>query len=190
MITIFRVIFILLVGLTGLWLWYLYQTEPNLGQIPPQPNPELTPPPEVQKIVGPIDRIVIEKSARRMSIHQDARILRTYDIALGFAPTGDKIKEGDGKTPEGIYKVDRRNPNSSYTLSLGINYPLSDDIARAKQGGYSPGGDIFIHGQPNGFPDERKISDDWTAGCIALSNTEMQEIWDHIPIGTTVEIKP
>ena len=102
------------------------------------------------EITGAIDHILVDKSDRLMTVYQDGRIVGTFPVRLGFAPVGDKEREGDGKTPEGIFKIDRRNPNSSYYLSLGIDYPQPEDIARAKAGNYSPGGDIFIHGQPKG----------------------------------------
>ena len=148
------------------------------------------PPPQIQtSIDGEIDHILIEKTARKLTLFQNGQPVRVYSVALGFAPTGDKIREGDGKTPEGIYKIDRRNPQSAFTLSLGINYPLPSDLKRARDGGYSAGGDIFIHGQPNKLPDTQKYAGDWTAGCIALTNPEIREIWAVTPIGTTVEIK-
>ena len=149
-----------------------------------------SPPPQIRtSIEGQIDHILIEKQARKMTLFQNGQPVRIYDIALGFAPAGDKVREGDGKTPEGLYKIDRRNPQSAFHLSLGINYPLPEDRARARAGGYSAGGDIFIHGQPNKLPDNRKYAGDWTAGCIALNNYEIREIWTATPIGTTVEIK-
>ena len=148
-------------------------------------------PPQIQtEITGQIDHIKVEKTARRMTLYQQGQPVRTYDIALGFAPSGDKDRQGDGRTPEGLYKIDRRNPNSSFHLSLGINYPKPEDIAHARRGGYDPGGDIFIHGQPNRLTDLQKIKGDWTAGCIAVTNPEIREIWAVTPIGTTVEILP
>lgn len=148
------------------------------------------PPPQIQtSIEGEIDHILIEKTARKMTLYQNGQPVRVYNVALGFAPAGDKVREGDGKTPEGWYKIDRRNPQSAFHLSLGINYPLPSDLKRARDGGYSAGGDIFIHGQPNKLPDNRKYAGDWTAGCIALTNPEIREIWAVTPIGTTVEIK-
>ena len=148
------------------------------------------PPTQVQSsIEGEIDHILIEKAARKMTLYQNGQPVRVYKIALGFGPIGDKIREGDGKTPEGLYEIDRRNPQSSFHLSLGINYPLPEDLKRAREGGYSAGGDIFIHGQPNRLPDNRKYAGDWTAGCIALTNPEIREVWAVTPIGTTVEIK-
>lgn len=143
---------------------------------------------------GPIDRqitrIVIDKSARQLTAYANGDALARYPIALGFTPEGDKTREGDGKTPEGIFTINRRNPQSSYHLSLGIDYPQPDDIARARAQGVSPGGDIFIHGQPNRIADNMMIPGDWTAGCVALTNPQMRELWDHAPIGTIVEIRP
>lgn len=148
------------------------------------------PPPQIQtSIEGEIDHILIEKAARKMTLFQNGQPVRIYDIALGFAPAGDKVREGDGKTPEGWYKIDRRNPQSAFHLSLGINYPKPEDLKRARDGGYSAGGDIFIHGQPNKLPDTRKYGGDWTAGCIALDNYQIREVWAVTPIGTTVEIR-
>ena len=147
----------------------------------------LPPPPAM---TGQIDRIVIEKSARRMQLFQDGEPIRTYRIALGFAPEGDKDRQGDGKTPEGVFTVDRRNSGSAFHLSLGLDYPQPEDRARAAAGGYSPGGDIFIHGQPNALPEGWKLKGDWTAGCIALTNSEIREVWEVTPIGTQVEIRP
>ena len=148
------------------------------------------PPAPLAPLAGAIDRIIVEKSARRMTLWQAGAEVRSYRIGLGFAPQGDKARQGDGRTPEGTFRIDRRNENSAYHLSLGIDYPHPDDRARATAGGYDPGGDIFIHGQPNALPDAAVLSGDWTAGCIALSNAEMREIWPHVPLGTPVEIRP
>ncbi|MDA5093175.1 L,D-transpeptidase family protein [Aliiroseovarius sp. KMU-50] len=147
-------------------------------------------PPIMEPITGQIDRIVVEKSARKMTVFREGRPLKIYKIALGFAPEGDKKVEGDGKTPEGVFKITHRNPNSAYHLSLGIDYPQQEDITRAKAAGISPGGDIFIHGQPNGFGRFATIPSDWTAGCIAVSDTEIEELWSITPDGTEVEIRP
>lgn len=147
-----------------------------------------TPPPP--PLTGEIDRIVIEKAARRMQLFQDGTPVRTYRIALGFTPRGDKQRQGDGKTPEGEFTIDRRNSESAFHLSVGLDYPRAEDIQHAVKGGYSPGGDIFIHGQPNALPDGLRLKGDWTAGCIAVTNAEMREIWTVTPIGTQVEIRP
>ncbi len=154
--------------------------------MPPQRVPSLPPPP----LSGQVDRIVIEKSARQMQLMQDGKVVRTYKIALGFAPDGDKDRQGDGRTPEGEFTIDRRNDRSAFHLSLGLDYPRPKDRARAAAGGYSPGGDIFIHGQPNAVSERFKLRGDWTAGCIAVTNAEMREIWAVTPIGTKVEIRP
>lgn len=155
-------------------------------------RPPSAPPPDRPEpaLSGPLDRILIEKSARRITLYQNGEAVRIWPMALGFAPQGDKIREGDGRTPEGSFRIDRRNESSRYHLSLGLDYPQPDDIARARSGGYSPGGDIMIHGQPNALAEPLQVPGDWTAGCIALTNARMREIWDHTPIGTPVEIRP
>jgi murein L,D-transpeptidase YafK len=125
-----------------------------------------------------------------MQLFQDGRPVRTYQIALGFSPEGDKNRQGDGRTPEGEFSIDRRNVESAFHLSLGLDYPHPEDRAQAAEAGHSPGGDIFIHGQPNALPEGFKLKGDWTAGCIAVTNSEMREIWAVAPIGTKVEIRP
>lgn len=137
-----------------------------------------------------VDRIVVEKSARRILLFQKGKILRSYRIALGPAPKGDKVRQGDGRTPEGIFHINRKNAGSAYHLSLGLDYPQADDRARAKAGGFDPGGDIMIHGQPNARPRDAVIGSDWTAGCIAVSNAEIAEIFAATAIGTEVEVRP
>jgi murein L,D-transpeptidase YafK len=149
----------------------------------PSPVPDGALPPQ-------IDRIVVDKSDRRMWLYHRGRPVRSYAIALGFSPEGDKVRQGDGRTPEGVFRIDRRNENSRFHLSLGLDYPQRDDVVRASAGGYDPGGDIFIHGQPNALPGAVTLAGDWTAGCIAVSNAEMAEIWRVTPTGTEVEIRP
>lgn len=151
---------------------------------PPAPVVVLPP------LSGAVERIVVQKAARRMMLFQKGEMVREYRISLGFAPLGTKERQGDGRTPEGAFKIDRRNAGSAYHLSLGINYPRPEDVARAAKGGYSPGGDIFFHGQPNALPDGAVLPGDWTAGCMALTDAEMREIWDFVPIGTDVLILP
>lgn len=136
-----------------------------------------------------IDHILIEKSERRLTASLNGAVVMQADIALGFAPEGDKQVEGDGKTPIGLFRIDRRNPKSAFHLSLGLDYPQPDDLKRARRQGVSPGGDIFIHGQPNGIKGIT-LPGDWTAGCIAISNTEMARLWSLTATGTTVEIRP
>ena len=151
------------------------------------PMRPLPPPPP---LTGEVEKIVIEKAARRMQLIQDGKPVRTYQIALGFWPSGDKSRQGDGRTPEGEFTIDRRNNESAFHLSIGLDYPRPDDRDRAARGGYSPGGDIFIHGQPNALPEGFKLRGDWTAGCIAVTNTEIREIWAVTPVGTKVEVRP
>lgn len=139
---------------------------------------------------GPeITGIVVNKGARKMHMVHNGRALKTYDIELGFTPVGDKKIEGDGKTPEGTYFIDRRNPNSRFYLSLGISYPNAEDIAEARALGQSPGGDIFIHGQQNPFKRGRG-DDDWTWGCISVTNREMEDVFAMIRTGTPITINP
>lgn len=146
--------------------------------------------PALPALVGTVDRIIVDKTARRMALVQDGQTVREYRVALGFSPKGDKERQGDGRTPEGVYRIDRRNDQSSYHLSLGLDYPQPEDRARAAAGGYDPGGDIMIHGQPNALPDDMVIKGDWTAGCIAVSNAEMREIWAATDRETLVEVRP
>ncbi|WP_170426258.1 L,D-transpeptidase family protein [Ruegeria arenilitoris] len=142
---------------------------------------------------GPeVTSLVINKSARKLYLLHHEKILKEYRVDLGFAPNGTKTKKGDGRTPEGTYLIDRRNPNSRYHLSLGISYPNSDDIAQAKAAGVHPGGDIFIHGQPNRRKERKraKKTPDWTAGCIAVKNDEMEEIYSMVSRGTLITLRP
>jgi murein L,D-transpeptidase YafK len=138
------------------------------------------------------DQVVVKKSERKLYLLNRGSVLRSYKIALGARPEGHKQFEGDYRTPEGRYRLTRRNPNSDYFLSIQINYPNDQDLARAKRLGVSPGGSIMIHGQPN---TPRKSRDyysnvDWTEGCIAVSNSDMVEIWLMTPPDTPIEIQP
>ena len=137
-----------------------------------------------------IDRIVVEKSARRMVLFADGQAVRIYQVALGRAPVGEKLRRGDNRTPEGVFHIDRKNAASAFHLSLGLDYPRAEDRVRARAAGFDPGGDIMIHGQPNSFPAGSVINGDWTAGCIAVSDAEMEEIFAATPVGTEVEVRP
>lgn len=142
---------------------------------------------------GPeVTSIVVNKSARKLYLLNNEEILKSYDVDLGFAPAGPKQAEGDGRTPEGTYLINRRNPHSSYHLSLGISYPNAEDRANARALGKRPGGDIFIHGQPNNNKHRRRAArvDDWTAGCIAVKNDEMEEIYAMVNNGTVITLRP
>ena len=137
-----------------------------------------------------VDRLFVDKSERVLIAYAGNReIVRYTNLRFGDAPTGHKRFEGDERTPEGTYRINGRNPASAYHLSLRISYPNAADRAFAKARGRSPGGDIFIHGQPNaslGPP----IARDWTDGCIALSNTEIKQLWDIVPDGIPITIRP
>jgi outer membrane protein assembly factor BamD (BamD/ComL family) len=141
---------------------------------------------------GPADKILIEKKARRLTLISQGRVLKTYKIALGGNPNGPKERQGDNKTPEGTYIIDGRNKNSSYHLSLHISYPNEKDKKRARELGVSPGGDIMIHGIKNGFSfvGDSHAEVDWTQGCIAVTDEEIEEIDKLTPHGTIVEIRP
>jgi tetratricopeptide (TPR) repeat protein len=141
---------------------------------------------------GPADKILIEKKKRRLTLISKGEVLKTYKIALGGNPIGPKERQGDNKTPEGIYLIDSRNKDSRYHLSLHISYPNEKDKKRAKELGVSPGGDIMIHGIKNGFSGvgDSHTEVDWTKGCIAVTDEEIMEIEKLAPNGTIVEIRP
>ncbi len=136
------------------------------------------------------DSILVDKSDRTLILYkEDKEIARYEGIRFGNAPDGHKRFEGDERTPEGRYTINGRNPGSSYHLSLRISYPNVADRAYAEARGKSPGGDIFIHGQPNGR-DGPPMRSDWTDGCIALSNAEIEQIWEVVPDGAVITIQP
>ncbi|MFD3188875.1 murein L,D-transpeptidase family protein [Sedimentitalea sp. HM32M-2] len=142
----------------------------------------------IPRYTGPeVTSVVVNKGARRMYLLHNQDILKAYNFDLGFAPVGAKQIEGDGRTPEGTYLIDRRNPRSAYHLSVGISYPNARDIAQARAMGKKPGGDIFIHGQPNRTKAKGR---DWTAGCIAVQNHEIEEIYAMVRDGTVITLRP
>jgi murein L,D-transpeptidase YafK len=134
------------------------------------------------------DRVVVYKSAREMRLYHGSSVLRTYHVSLGLQPKGAKERAGDFRTPEGSYRLERRNPRSDYFLSIQVSYPNDEDRARARRSGWITGGSIMVHGLPNNlkFPARYYVGQDWTDGCIALSNSDMLEFWlivqDNIPI--------
>ncbi len=137
-----------------------------------------------------IDRLLVDKSDRLLIGYAKGReVVRYKRIRFGDQPRGHKRFEGDERTPEGDYLISGRNPNSRYHLSLRISYPNDADRAYAEAHGRSPGGDIFIHGQPNAWPGSA-LARDWTDGCIALSNAEIEQLWDIVPDGTPITIRP
>jgi len=141
---------------------------------------------------GPADKILIEKKARRLTLLLKGEVLKTYKIALGGNPDGPKERQGDNKTPEGTYFIDSKNKDSQYHLSLHISYPNESDKKRARELGISPGGDIMVHGIKNGFSwvGDAHTEADWTKGCIAVTDEEIEEIDKLVPNGTIVEIRP
>ena len=138
---------------------------------------------------GRSDFVLVDKSDRTLTLFRNGTVLKTYTgLQFGAAPAGHKQFEGDEKTPEGRYTIDTRNPDSAYHLSLRISYPNEADRAFAAARGRDPGGEIFIHGQPNALPVGR-LPGDWTDGCIALSNAEIEELWGAVADGTPIEIR-
>ncbi len=138
------------------------------------------------------DRVVIRKSARKLLLMRNDKVLGEMDIALGLMPKGHKIAEGDFRTPEGTYRLTERNPGSDFFLSIRISYPNADDVRHAKLRGQAPGGQIMIHGQPNEpkHPAGYYRTTDWTNGCIAVSNADMVDIWLMTDRNTPVQILP
>lgn len=139
-----------------------------------------------------VDRIVVHKKERTMELIYAGHVVRTYKIALGGNPVGPKTQQGDHRTPEGTYVIDRRNRQSQFHRSLHISYPNAWDRERARKLGVATGGDIFIHGLPNGyaFIGSAHRGRDWTDGCIAVTDQEIEEIWKLVNDGTSVEILP
>jgi len=139
-----------------------------------------------------VDSIVVEKKARKLTLYRDGKPVRNFLVALGQSPVGDKLRAGDYRTPEGMFYIDARQPNSKYHLALHISYPDQVHRARSQAAGAQPGGDIMIHGLPNGLgkAGASHRQNDWTNGCVALTDEEIEQIWSLVPIGTPVEIKP
>ncbi|SEV91897.1 L,D-transpeptidase catalytic domain [Aliiroseovarius sediminilitoris] len=137
---------------------------------------------------GPeVTQIIVNKGDRKLYLMHGTEILKSYRIELGFAPEGRKKYEGDGKTPEGRYVIDRRNPKSAFYLSIGVSYPNRQDVEQARAAGRKPGGEIFIHGGRR--PQDPK-RDDWTAGCISVKDHEIREIFTMVRLGTVIDINP
>lgn len=163
------------------------------------PRPAALPPPQAPSATAPapaprpvqVDFVLVDKAKRTLTLFGEGIALRSYGgLQFGDAPIGHKRFEGDERTPEGRYVLDYRNPQSSYHLSLHISYPNQQDRAFAAQYGRSPGGLIFIHGQPNDWPAGERVPGDWTDGCIAVSNAQIEEIWNLVADGTPIEIRP
>ncbi|OCC24994.1 hypothetical protein MB02_06030 [Croceicoccus estronivorus] len=154
-----------------------------VGDVPMQDGTRMPPEPI------PVDFVLVDKSDRTLTLYGQGKPLRRYpNLQFGDEPIGHKRFEGDERTPEGRYVIDYRNPDSRYHLSLHISYPDASDRAFAQAHGRSPGGDIFIHGQPNGRVG--RLPGDWTDGCIAMANAEIEEIWRMVSDGTPIVIRP
>jgi murein L,D-transpeptidase YafK len=154
------------------------------------PTPSAPAPSRARRILA--DSIVVDKSDRRLTLLYQGQAVRTYRIALGKNPIGDKQRRGDRRTPEGLYYILGRNPQSKYHRSLRISYPDDSDRRTAAQRGVSAGGDIMIHGLPKAFATVGALhrQQDWTEGCIAVTNDEIEEIWRAVPDGARILIKP
>lgn len=146
-------------------------------------------------LVAPPDQadfIQVDKARRTLTLFRGPNVLKAYKVSLGTAPIGPKSREGDSRTPEGRYLIDSKNPRSRFHLALHVSYPNADDRVSAEGRGVPPGGDIMVHGLPNGLGwlDKLHLRRDWTDGCIAVTNDEMDEIWSRVATGTMIEIKP
>ena len=138
------------------------------------------------------DRVVVVKKDRTLTLLSHGNVIKTYKVALGADPVGPKVRQGDHKTPEGVYLLDHRNLHSRFYKAIHISYPDAQSRARANALGVSPGGDVYVHGLPNGYGwvgASHRLKD-WTDGCIAVTDEEMDEIWQAVPDGTLIEIKP
>jgi murein L,D-transpeptidase YafK len=138
------------------------------------------------------DRIIVEKSRHRLTLVANGQTLTSYPVAFGRSAMGAKVCQGDQRTPEGNYRIDARNPRSAFHLGLHISYPNAKDCARSRRAGCRPGGEIMLHGLPNGLGWVGRLHRlvDWTSGCIAVTNPEIGEIWRVVPVGTPIEIRP
>jgi len=143
-------------------------------------------------VLLPADRVIVHKSERRMELLREGRTIANYKVSLGLNPSGHKQREGDFRTPEGSYRLTRRNARSDFFLAVQVSYPESADIALARRNGWAPGGLIMVHGLPNApkYSRDRYLNTDWTDGCIALSNEDMLDFWLLTGPDTPIEIHP
>ncbi len=139
-----------------------------------------------------VDRVVVHKGKRLMELYRGTGLVASYKISLGLAPAGHKQREGDYRTPEGRYRLTRRNAESDFFLAVQVSYPEAVDLALAHKNGWAPGGAIMVHGLPNQpkYSRDRYLGNDWTDGCIALSNEDMLDFWLLTGQGTPIEIRP
>ena len=143
-------------------------------------------------MLRPVDRVIVQKSTRRMELMREGAVIASYKISLGLQPVGQKQREGDFRTPEGRYRLTRRNAQSDFFLAVQVSYPEASDLALARKNGWAPGGAIMVHGLPNilKYSRDRYMSTDWTDGCIALSNEDMLDFWLLTGADTPIEIRP
>ncbi len=140
------------------------------------------------------ERVLVDKSARTLTVYAQGKVIASFRAGFGLDPVGHKQRQGDKRTPEGKYVLDYKNPNSAFYRSIHISYPDAADRARARRGGYDPGGDIMVHGQPSDPRMVRAVArwpnNDWTDGCISLSNTDMKRFWQMVRVPVPIEIVP
>jgi murein L,D-transpeptidase YafK len=138
------------------------------------------------------DRVLVLKKERTLQLLSGGKVIKTYKVALGGEPVGPKTRQGDHKTPEGVYVLDSRNAHSQFYRSIHISYPSPNERTAARKNGFSPGGDVFVHGLPNGYKwvGAAHREKNWTDGCIAVTDQEMDEIWAAVKDGTPIEIRP
>ena len=181
---------ILLFGAVAFMLGGLRDTTSRMS-IAPAPTVRHTPAVGLKMVVA-ADSIVVEKGRRTLTLFAAGLPVRTYSIALGAQPTGDKVRIGDGRTPEGVFRIDYKNPQSKYHMALHISYPDAAHAQRANSLGVSPGGDIMIHGLPPAYAKlgAAHAQYNWTEGCIAVTDREIEEIWAAVPRGAPIQIKP
>jgi murein L,D-transpeptidase YafK len=143
-------------------------------------------------ILLPADRVIVRKAERRMELLREGQTIANFRVSLGLNPSGHKQREGDFRTPEGSYRLTRRNARSEFFLSVLVSYPEAVDMALARRNGWAPGGSIMVHGLPNEpkYSRDRYLRTDWTDGCIALSNEDMLDFWLLTSPGTPIEIQP
>jgi murein L,D-transpeptidase YafK len=138
------------------------------------------------------DLVIVRKAARRLELYQQGALLKSYAVSLGRHPYGNKQQQGDGRTPEGEYRLDYRKPDSSFHRALHISYPGPAEVAKARSRGVDPGGAVMIHGMKNGLGwlGRLHLAVDWTDGCVAVTDQEMDEIWRAVPDGTKIVLEP
>jgi murein L,D-transpeptidase YafK len=158
----------------------------------PVPTPRHVTPAPASALPVVADSVVLVKSTRTLTLYHRGAPVRIYFVALGLSPVGDKQQQGDNRTPEGRFRIEGRNPGSKFHLALRVSYPEPHHVARARSAGTDPGGDIMIHGLPREFAGQGAShrSRDWTNGCIAVTNEEIEEIWRAVPDGTPFDIRP